>query len=270
MIRGMYSRIKRLFVQLPVAAFTLSDRSLVRSIVTYVRLVYFSLTRKRVLKGRRMRFSFVFRGHTFELELFDNLDVAVLVEVFALHEYVWDPGFTPRTILDLGAHWGDTALFYAMSYPEAKIISVEPAPATFKRLQTVTGPFKNITPVQGAISATDEPVDLYLFESSLGNSFVSRSDTSEVVSVTGVTVERLLDQNGGAPYDLIKFDIEGAEEILFASGSLRKYARAYIGEIHLDLMSMSLDEVKAVFADFEYNLVSIGKNRYILRATQRS
>jgi hypothetical protein len=72
-------------------------------------------------------------------------DIFNLAQVFLGDRHGDDPhgyggyGFdlpTPRWILDLGAYCGYTAVYLANRFPDARIISVEPAPANFEVLRT--------------------------------------------------------------------------------------------------------------------------------------
>ena len=55
-------------------------------------------------------------------------DVETFDEVFMAREYdVQLPDFAPRTILDLGANVGYTSVLFAVRWPEARILAVEPA-----------------------------------------------------------------------------------------------------------------------------------------------
>jgi len=266
MINSIKSRLKRLFVQLPKLASNLSV-SFFGAIFLYFKLAYFVITRQSLLRDKPLNFIFTHNGKKFELELLDNLDITVIVEIFALMEYEWNIGFNPKTILDLGAHWGDTAIYYALAYPDTSILSVEPAPKTYVRLEALAKKYPQITPIHGALASSSGNINLYMFDSSLGNSMVDRKNgAGEKVMVPGLTMENLCSKAGVKKFDLIKFDIEGAEEILFKVGNLADYARAYIGEIHLDLMSMSLNDIERVFSDFECTINSIGKDRYIIKA----
>ena len=271
MIKNLKSRLKRVFVQLPKLAFNLSGDSFIRGIFLYFKLVYFTFSRQSLLRGKSLMFNFLYNKTPFSIEIYDNLDTAVLVEVFALMEYEWELDSAPTTILDLGAHWGDTAIFYTLTYPEAKIVSVEPAPSSFARLVKMSKGHSKIIPVQAALTQSSGEIDLFLYDSSLGNSLTDRKHgEGEKVRVQGLTIPDLCKEISVNKFDLIKFDIEGAEEILFKLGDLRQFADAYIGEIHLDLMSLSLEDVKEVFRDFDYSLFSIGKDRYIVKAVKKS
>ena len=267
MLKKIKSRSKRFLVQLPRLSRALSGGSLTKCISLHLKLAFFAVTRQSLLKGKKMRFSFIYNQTDFTLDMFDNMDVTVLVEIFVLKEYKWDEPGVPKTILDLGAHWGDTALFYSLEYPDAHIFSVEPIPEMFNRLQDVTSGLNNVTTIQGALSEDLNPVKLFLFDTFLGSSTKKRKEGGvPEVMVPGLTLDQIISNTGVSKFDLVKFDIEGAEEVLFKCSDLKAFGKAYIGEIHLDLISVSIDDIKTIFKEFDTTFESIGGQRYILKA----
>jgi FkbM family methyltransferase len=55
------------------------------------------------------------------------------------------PEWNPSVIFDVGANVGQSALAYASAFPNAKIHSFEPAPASFDALKEATAEYPNIT-----------------------------------------------------------------------------------------------------------------------------
>ena len=197
-----------------------------------------------------MRFNVWYLGNGFSLWIESIVDLAVLREVFITEEYKWQLPQTPKVILDLGAHFGDTALYYHFTYPEAIIVAVEPAPDTFARLCKNVKDIPNILPLQAAVSNKNGFADLHVSASSIGASFSSRKDTTQVISVPVFTLQTILEMHHLKRADLIKFDIEGAEEMLFIHESPSTMSDAYIGEVHGDLMSTDIQEFMLRFKDF--------------------
>jgi hypothetical protein len=71
--------------------------------------------------------------------------------------------------------------------------------------------------------------------------------------------------------DIIKFDIEGAEEIMFADENPTAFADRYIGEVHGDLISVTAELFVSKFKDFsiEKEILS-NSERFILKAIKKS
>lgn len=258
------------FVDIPKLAGQLAGGSFLEQIHLCLQLWWFVLSRKTILKGKPKHFRFTFEGKAFEVELRSGIDVAVLGEVFVLKEYVWDKIKNPKAILDLGAHWGDTAIYYALKYPDARIISVEPSPHIFKRLKTTTKQFSHITPVQGALGSETGEMEFFVSENTLGNSLTRRSSSDSVIKVRTFTINDLCSHAGIETFDLIKFDIEGGEQHIFSDPGIKKRANAFIGEIHLDLMDVSLEDIRKYFInDFEVEIQQIHNQRYIIKAFKK-
>lgn len=205
-------------------------------------------------------------GRQFNLELASAIDIAVLSEIFVLKEYAWEPKHEINSILDLGAHWGDSALYYTLKYPNAKIYAVEPTPSEFERLKKISETFTNIYPIQGALSDTGEDADLYITKSSLGNSLIRRSHNDEKIIVKTLTFKRLCDLADIEQFDLVKFDIEGAEKIIFSDTGSLNFAKAFIGEIHYDLMSLNKIDIANFFAGWTTQETLINSVRSIISA----
>jgi hypothetical protein len=60
-------------------------------------------------------------------------DINVFVHVFRWGEYAWEFAESPRVIVDAGAYTGLSTAYFAMRYPAAKIIAIEPDEANFGR-----------------------------------------------------------------------------------------------------------------------------------------
>jgi FkbM family methyltransferase len=189
-------------------------------------------------------------------------DIAVLREVFLLEEYVWTEVQDPKIIIDLGAHVGDTALFYHAWYSEAKIFAVEPDPASYELLCKNTKAFPEIIPIHAAVTKETGTIVLNTSEqSSLRGSLYNREGSTVKHVVPALSLQDLFKQNGITKADLIKFDIEGGEQDMFGTLSPEVYADAYIGEFHGDLVPMSPESFSSMFKNFNVTMEPMGRNR---------
>ncbi len=254
--------------EVPNLSYVLSNKSLIRSLSLTAELWYFLISQKTFLKNQPRQFSFVYQNQAFTLALHSATDIAALIEIFVLREYDWNLAWSPKTILDLGAHWGDTAIYYSLELPEAKIYSLEPNPEIYARLEHTARQFKNITPVQGAFSSESGTHTFYISDNSLGNSLIRRTGTTGQITVRALTFEDICSIAGVAEFDLVKFDIEGAEKYIFNDPTLVTKAKAFIGEIHLDLTDITLADVEAYFSNFQVDIQKINQFRYIVKAVK--
>jgi len=265
-MKGIIIRLKKLFIDVPRLAWALS-KNLVHFVKLFFALAYFLITRQSVFRGEVMSFNFFFNETSFALSLYDPVDISALIEIFVLREYDWRLKSSPETILDLGAHWGDTTLYYKLVYPDAVIMAVEPMPEMYVRLERLKEKYQNLQVVRAALTAQGGEVEIYKNDSFLGSSTIHRSGGhAEKVVVPAVTIDQLKEMADVDYFDLIKFDIEGAEEILFLNQNLKSLAKAYIGEIHLDLINLSLQQIKDKFSDFDVSFTKISPTRYIFKA----
>jgi FkbM family methyltransferase len=116
----------------------------------------------------------------------------------------------PRTILDLGAYVGYTAVYFANRFPNASIISVEPPGSNFDTLVANTAAYSNIRCLPAAV--WHERVELTLADSSYGDwglSFTPRDADRPVETVPGYTITNILEKHGWNGVDLIKCSSHG-------------------------------------------------------------
>lgn len=122
----------------------------------------------------------------------------------------------PLVIVDAGANVGMATKYFSLVYPSARIFCIEPDPRNFKWLQ------KNLEEEQAEGRVIMLEAALYERDGRIGleedgwsfNSKVSESG-GQTLTIPAYTMKRFLDQFGLEKVDLLKMDIEGAEEGLF-------------------------------------------------------
>jgi FkbM family methyltransferase len=198
----------------------------------------------------------------------NKYDIAVLKEIFLFKEYEWKEITNPKIIIDLGAHIGDTALYYHCEYPDAKIYAIEPDPFLFERLCENSKNIENIVPVHAAISDVTGTSTLHVSsKSSLRGSLTDRSGTDSAVEVPTLNLSDFYAKYDLIRADIIKFDIEGAEKMMFGTKNAIAYADAYIGELHCDLAHMQPEEFLKSFEGFKVDIKPMRrKERFNLKA----
>jgi len=259
--------MKLLLSTIPAIAEALSGSSLIRSLKLSLQLWYFAVTRKLKLSTKDFVLTGRYNNTTITFYLRYGMDIAVLREVFVDKEYDWCPVSNPKVIIDLGAHFGDTTLYYATKFQQATIIAVEPSPENFARLVQHTKHYTNIIPVQAAVGAIDGEVLLHTGPVHFGHSVIQRSENVEQVVVNQVSLKMLFSEHGITKADLIKFDIEGAEFELFKGSAPKDFASAYIGEVHLDFThEYSKEDFIQFFGEMDSEIVDLPQtNRFILK-----
>lgn len=122
-------------------------------------------------------------------------------------------------IVDAGANIGAASVWFALKYPRATVVAVEPDNDNFEMLKKNTLGFPKIHCINAAIASVAGT--LYLSDPGQGawayRTAPSISDNS--YGVPAITVESLLgDFQGKSPF-IFKIDIEGAEAELFSHPS---------------------------------------------------
>jgi FkbM family methyltransferase len=160
-------------------------------------------------------------------------DFAALREIFLYRYYDYDLG-TPRTVLDLGGYCGLTAIAFAARFPEARIAVVEPHPGNFAALRSNVERNKlPVTLFNAAATVSDAPVSLFLGGGMTHGLTQTGYSTGESIEVQGISVPSMLRQLSWETVDLLKIDIEGAEEQIFqARQPWLGQVKSIIGEYH--------------------------------------
>ena len=188
-------------------------------------------------------------GRIYTLYLQTKNDISALYEVFVMEAYICKYS-DPKYILDLGANFGETALYFHMIYPHAHVIAVEPAPKSFRRLQKTFHGAAFCTVVHAAISASNQEIPFYLNEENpMSNSILRRSSDDQLILVPGMTLRSLFRSQNMTRVDILKFDIEGGEDGLFLDLFPSEVANVIIGEFHRDLVSVELQQYLKSFKD---------------------
>lgn len=148
-------------------------------------------------------------------------DVNVVDQVFGTPderpEYEFNYG-NPRFILDAGAHIGLASIYFALKYPDARIVAIEPDRGNWQLAKRNTAPFPNITVLRGALwnreahlaiaNPDDSPWGFRVMEDMTAK-YSNPEDCG--LPLPGFTVEGLRKHFGAERIDVFKLDIEGSE-----------------------------------------------------------
>lgn len=161
-------------------------------------------------------------------------DVFVLYEVFLDNCYHIPDHFVPPdqvfAIVDCGANVGITSIFFASRYPHATIYSIEPHPDNYRLLKLNTQAEPRIVPINAAIVGVETPsVRMTVNAPAWGNKL---SHDESGIEVPALTISQLIEKHGLKRIDLLKVDIEGAEEEVFAQAEFLSHVGFGIIELH--------------------------------------
>lgn len=256
---------------IPALSTFLSDGFFLRKYIIFIQLFLFAVVTKYfrhnlpcTIYARRGGMKFSFKIWTFD-------DLLLLYVTFLGGEYEMNQvPSSVTTIIDLGAHWGDSAMYYALLYPNAQIYAFEPDSECYDRLLRNTRDFPNIHCKKAAVSGRTGTMTLYKTGKPQGHSLLQRKDSEGEEKIAAYTLGDLLQSVSVTYADIIKFDIEGSEaEMLKAVDDLRALSACYIGEIHEDMMSASVSDLEALFVNFNVEIrEKPKKKRFILVAQE--
>lgn len=128
-------------------------------------------------------------------------------------------GYTPEpgdTVLDIGAGCGEeTVTFSRLVGPRGRVISVEAHPATYGRLLLTCryNSLSNVIPMQHAVADTETSVTIDDGAPEYGGSIAATIGGSGKTEVRAVTIDQILAGQGCERVDLLKMNIEGAEQL---------------------------------------------------------
>mgnify|MGYP000131308929 CR=1 FL=1 len=175
-------------------------------------------------------------------------DFWTIQDIFYDEQYRIRSSYVPKTILDLGSNIGISVVYFSLMYPNAHIYAFEPNKDAFKMLELHTKHLPQVHLFNAALSNTDGMVDLYTSEHSTHGSLIASHGIKQ--SVESVTLPKLLDRTGVAVFDFVKFDIEGAEDVLFEAIDVLKDTSVFVGEMHYDRMSLAAEDVAKFFPGY--------------------
>lgn len=161
-------------------------------------------------------------------------DLAILYEVLARRAYQLPDGLRPTkqelTIVDAGANIGLSSLYFASTYPNARIFSIEPNPENFALLKKNVAQFPNIKPIQACVTA-EAGQQVFISTSGRASHF-KMNNKRQGISVRGLSLDELCEDEQLDFIDFLKMDVEGAERKIFAAPTFLKRTGVIAAELH--------------------------------------
>lgn len=121
------------------------------------------------------------------------------------------PPSPPKWMIDAGAYIGDTSAYFLSKFPDLKVIALEPNPPSYEMAKRNLRPYgERVILLQSGLSSTD------------GVARFSGDGTGAWIAGAGFEIEcttvlSLLERYQIPRVDILKMDIEGAEEAVFSS-----------------------------------------------------
>ncbi|GAB3330618.1 hypothetical protein GCM10027299_35560 [Larkinella ripae] len=220
--------------------------------------LYFLLKSKR---KRLVRIEIPQARHPIYLRL-GTSDRKVFNNIFVYGEYdAVELGFSPKSFLDGGGNIGLAAVYFANRYPQMQVLSVEPETENFKILQQNIAPYQTIRAVKAGLWS--RPAYLEIRDTGGGEwgFVVEETESPGAGAVRAESIDGLMRQQGGKPFDVVKLDIEGSESEVFRSNtaSWLPGVRALIVELHEWMKPGSSASFVTATSAFEYRKATAGE-----------
>jgi FkbM family methyltransferase len=193
-------------------------------------------------------------------------DFANFGQMFLKQEYGFSVPVAPARILDLGAYAGYAAVYLAIRFPHAEIVSIEPTPANFQMLTLNTGAYSRIRCLNVAVWGRSS--SLRIADTSGGDWGIRLAENDDPeAGISGLSIVDILARVGWDGCDYLKCDIEGAEASVFAeSGTLIANMVQYCTvETHDAIAPDSSRIVKRSFSDQHFVKTSSGEFEVFVR-----
>ncbi|WP_171047921.1 FkbM family methyltransferase [Pedobacter xixiisoli] len=150
-------------------------------------------------------------------------DIDIFYEVFWAQCYQVPASLKVKqysTIVDLGANIGLASIYFKSKYPEANVYAVEMETDNYVQLKKNVQQFKNTYPIFGAIY--DETTNIKISNTELAYNFKIEVDIEkeiDAITVATLTMPDLIADHQIKEIDLLKIDIEGAEQRLLGNNN---------------------------------------------------
>lgn len=146
-------------------------------------------------------------------------DVPTFESVFIDLQYQVNLKAPPRVIIDGGANVGYTSIFFALQYPSARIVAIEPERSNFELLVKNTAAYKNVMALQAALWKSGTWLEITNPQAQKWGFQVAEPDDHQPGTIVALGIADVLQKIGEDHVDLLKLDIEGSEKDLFASNT---------------------------------------------------
>src|SRR5262249_53091106 len=160
-------------------------------------------------------------------------DLAVFETVFVAKELEPQRALEPRMIIDGGANIGLSTAFYARRFPHARVIAVEPSEENLALLRVNCAGLDNVEVVSGGLWSGPGYLRIANPEDAAWALRCEPAHAGSIGAFPAYSIDEILDRAPVAHCDLLKLDIEGAEEQVFAAAdSWLSRVGAILVEIH--------------------------------------
>ena len=173
-----------------------------------------------------------------------------------------DPKSPSPTIIDAGANVGIATLFFHMRFPEARIVCIEPDPDNFELLRRNVASLPGVHVVNAALSDTSGTVGWQAGPAG----YAGRIEHSATRKVRALTLADLLRDHGIEHVDILKVDVEGAENMVLQDAAVLQKVDCIMLELHTP---HTLDDLRAWVGPSGFEVLPAGPQNFRAHAAVR-
>lgn len=197
----------------------------------------------------------------------DTSDVFLIKNIFEFKAYDIELSYEPKFIIDAGANVGYSAVFFANKYPGVHIVGIEPETSNFRLLQYNTSFYKNIQLLKSGVWNSD--CTLKVMDIGLGKwgFIVVPCDPEEEGAFKACSIKSILAASGFEEIDILKMDVEGAENEIFSSGFEQWLPRVKVLmiEVHDRMRRGCSKSLFKAISQYDFTLTVRGENLIFIR-----
>jgi len=185
-------------------------------------------------------------------------DIGTIYKIFDVGIYNHindDKRVANGVILDIGAHIGASAIFFAKKFPNSKVYAFEPFSENselLKRNIEMNG-CRNVLPLQEAVLDKNGYCNLNIIGTASHS--IVRSENGNVVKIKTCTLEKFENK-----IDLIKMNVEGVEYNIIKTniGIIKKTKPELLIQLHPFILTANqIAEIKETLKDAGYRLETV-------------
>ena len=161
-------------------------------------------------------------------------DIATFEKIFVWREYAIPYQGEAKTIIDCGANIGLSVIWFATHYPNARIIALEPDSENYALLVENTRHLDNLVTLQAGVWGRTCRLTLANPGAAHDSYQFSECPSDSTDGIEAIDIQTLRRNHQMETIDVLKIDIEGAEEFVFVDGCHEWLAatRQLVIEIH--------------------------------------
>lgn len=156
-------------------------------------------------------------------------DASTVIDTVIRQEYGQvQPLSEPLWMIDAGAYIGDTSAYFLSRFPRLRVVALEPQPDNFAQASVNLAPYgRRALALQKGLWCTDAVMPF-------GGESTGASLSQDGVLIDCTSIQSLIRDFGIPHIDILKMDIEGAEEAIFSMmvGDWLQAVTLIIIEIH--------------------------------------